>query len=184
MCDVDIQDIQLARNGDGQAYSRIVACYQDRVTAWMWRFTHDRRQLEELVQDVFVQAYFALGRYVDRGQFDSWLFQIATRVGYRFWKLANRQSDLKMVALEDWDGQATDENATTDRAHIVRQVLQRLGPRDRLVLTLRYLEDRSVAQTAKLTGWSQTMVKVQTYRARRRMARLLAQVGIKEDMES
>jgi RNA polymerase sigma-70 factor (ECF subfamily) len=44
-----------------------------------------------------------------------------------------------------------------------------------LVLTLFYLEGCAVAEIARLTGWSQTMVKVQAFRARNRLKKLLAE---------
>jgi RNA polymerase sigma-70 factor (ECF subfamily) len=55
----------------------------------------------------------------------------------------------------------------------VAAALEQLPPRDRLVLTLLYLESRSVAEAADLAGWSQTMVKVQAYRARGKLRKLL-----------
>jgi RNA polymerase sigma factor (sigma-70 family) len=48
-----------------------------------------------------------------------------------------------------------------------------LPHRDRLVLTLRYFEDMSTEEMAAATGWSAPMVKVQTYRARKKLKRLL-----------
>ncbi len=55
----------------------------------------------------------------------------------------------------------------------VAVALEQLAPRDRLVLTLLYLESRSVAEAADLAGWSETMVKVQAHRARKRLRKLL-----------
>ncbi len=55
----------------------------------------------------------------------------------------------------------------------VAAALEQLAPRDRLVLTLLYLESRSVAEAADLAGWSETMVKVQAHRARKRFRKLL-----------
>lgn len=60
-------------------------------------------------------------------------------------------------------------------AELLHRVFERLAPRDRLVLTLRYLEQCDVAETARRTGWTQTMVKVQTLRARNRLRKLLEQ---------
>ena len=53
-------------------------------------------------------------------------------------------------------------------------LLEELPPRDRLVLTLRYLEELSVEETAERTGWSRAMVKVQAWRAREKLKRLFA----------
>jgi RNA polymerase sigma-70 factor (ECF subfamily) len=59
-------------------------------------------------------------------------------------------------------------------AEAVHETLAQLRPRDRLVLTLMYLEEHSVAEVADLTGWSETMVKVQAWRAKRKLRKLLA----------
>jgi len=62
-------------------------------------------------------------------------------------------------------------------AELVYKLLGQLPPRDRLVLTLRYLEDCDVAETAQRTGWTKSMVKVQTWRARNKLRNLFKQTG-------
>jgi RNA polymerase sigma-70 factor (ECF subfamily) len=54
-------------------------------------------------------------------------------------------------------------------ADLAGRVLQRLTPEDQLVLTLIDGEDASVKDVAEMTGWSESKVKVQAFRARRRM---------------
>ena len=97
-------------------------------------------------------------------------------MGYRWWKERSRQQSLAPVALQEWsevaDGSRT-ERDTTEAAAVVHAVLARMSVRDRLVLTLMYLEGCSVAEIARLTGWSQPMVKVQAHRARKRLKSLL-----------
>ena len=60
-------------------------------------------------------------------------------------------------------------------AALVHHLLAQLRPRDRLVLTLRYLEGCDVAETARRTGWTKSMVKVQSGRARKRLEKLFTQ---------
>jgi RNA polymerase sigma-70 factor (ECF subfamily) len=178
--DADRADVAASRNGDSQAFERLVRRYQDRVGRWMWRFTRDRNTLEELVQDVFVAAWLSLDGYRERGVFDRWLHRIAVRQGYRFWRRRARARDRGDVALQDWDGPAEPDEREPDAADVLGRLMNQLPPRDRLVLTLRYLEDRPVAETAELTGWSRTMVKVQTFRARRTLRRAIEEAGLNE----
>ena len=150
----------------------------------MWRFTRDRRQWEELVQDVFVEAYLALRTFRGDAPLLHWLRTIATRVGYRYWRARARQQAEAPLPLQAWDGCAADDvagSSAADAAAVVHAMLGRLSPRDRLVLTLMYLEECSVAEIARLVGWSQTMVKVQAHRARGRLRKLL---GERESRES
>jgi RNA polymerase sigma-70 factor (ECF subfamily) len=54
-------------------------------------------------------------------------------------------------------------------ADLAGRVLQTLSPDDQLVLTLIDGEEASVKDVVKMTGWSESKVKVQAFRARRRM---------------
>jgi len=179
MADEDRADIGAALNGDGDAYARIVRRYQGPIGQYMWRFTRRREDYEERVQEVFVQAYSSLGRYKAKAPLLHWLRRIATRVGYRYWKEQARKRSHRQMSLEDWQEEAeanSTEVSDREAAEIVHSLLLRLAPRDRLVLTLMYLDGRSVAEASELTGWSKTMVKVQAHRARARLKKLLEEV--------
>ena len=66
----------------------------------------------------------------------------------------------------------TDPSAA-EAGELVHAVLAQLPPRDRLVLTLLYLDECSVAEAAQLSGWSKAMVKVQAHRARKKLKSLI-----------
>lgn len=176
--EADQREIDAALSGDGEAYARLVRRYQSMVAGRLWRFTRDRRQLEELVSDVFVEAYTSLSKFRGEGEFSHWLSVIVTRVGYRFWKQRDRRR--VEVPLESWDGPRPPEPDALEADEAAEQLhalLNQLPPRDRLVLTLMYWEDMSVAQAAKETGWSASMVKVQAHRARKKLRQLLEKVS-------
>lgn len=182
MDQADQQDVADTLRGEGQAYERVVRRHQQQIAARMWRFTHDRAELEELVHDVFVEAYLALRGYKGRGPFAHWLNRIATRVGYRFWKGRKKQAD-RTVPLLDCDVVAPAGAAPLEAeqaGRLLRGLLDRLAPRDRLVLTLMYLEEMPVAQVAEQIGWSVTMVKVQAHRARKKLRALLDASGLSD----
>jgi RNA polymerase sigma-70 factor (ECF subfamily) len=169
-------DIAASLGGDGVAYARIVERYQSVIARRMTRFTRDPNAIEELTHDVFVEAYFSLRSYRATAPLEHWLQRIATRVGYRHWK---RMSQNPTISFQEQahdrpleDGSPMDD----DTADKVAAVLERLPPRDRLVLTLLYLEARSVAEAAEMAGWSQTMVKVQAYRARKKFHKLFLEL--------
>ena len=176
--EADLRDIQAALAGDGDAYGRLVGRYQNDIAHRMWRFTRDRRQLEELVQDVFVEAYYSLKGYRGTAPFPHWLNRIATRVGYRFWK--RRRETAREIPLQDWDDFQESAESTIqaeEAAELLHDLLGQLPPRDRLVLTLLYLEELTVAEAAERAGWSRTMVKVQAHRARKKLRALLEKTG-------
>ena len=176
----ELRDVRLSRQGDSDAYSRLIKEHQSYISRILWRFSRDRLVHEELVQDVFVEAYLSLGSYRQKAPFGHWLARIATRVGYRYWKHLARRGETENFSLAEWDqlpDKSPEEMDPGRAAELLHRLLAQLRPRDRLVLTLRYLEGCDVAETARRTGWTKTMVKVQSKRARNRLEKLFAQAG-------
>jgi RNA polymerase sigma-70 factor (ECF subfamily) len=143
----------------------------------MRRFSRDAAVVEELVHDVFVEAYLSLKSYRAKAPLIHWLRQIAVRVGYRYWKRQTREksravpaSDVESV-LEQLEG---GPSISASQAHeTLHELMNLLSPRDRLVLTLMYWDGCTVAEAAELAGWTKTMVRVQAHRARKRLKQLI-----------
>ncbi len=169
----DRADIAAARAGDGDAYARLIARHQTAIGAYMWRFVRDKAACEELTHDVFVEAYLSLRTFRGDAPFLHWLRKIATRVGYRYWKRTAQDRARLEAILEAHRATPVSTPDASWAAEHVHALLARLAPRDRLVLTLLYLEELSVAEAAQATGWGVSLVKVQAYRARRRLKRLM-----------
>lgn len=174
---VESHDIKAASGGDHDAFRRLVERYQAKIATQMQRFSRDQRVLEELVHNVFVEAFVSLSGFRQESPFEHWLRKIAVRVGYRYWKTEVRD---KRRADEIRDNASTANfiESPTDAIDAMDQlhsVFSKLSPRDRLVLTLLYWDGHSIAETAKLAGWTPTLVKVQAHRARKRLKKLLEQ---------
>jgi RNA polymerase sigma-70 factor (ECF subfamily) len=170
-----LADVRAAVNGDGEAYARIISRFQQTIGRRMARFSRDPRVIEELVHDGFVEAYLGLSRYRSDAPLEHWLQRIATRIGYRHWNRRQQQQAISL-ALDTCDPHSSTAALEQDDADEVAIALERLAPRDRLVLTLLYLESKTIAEAADLAGWSQTMVKVQAFRARKRFRKLLEEM--------
>lgn len=178
------EDIRQSQNGDDDAYRRLIQRHQATVGNLLWRFTRDRTEHEELVQQTFVEAWMGLSGFRAEAPFAHWLARIATRVGYRFW---NRTRRNKQVALPDeaWQSLAQPDSGAIEAhqaADLVHRLLAQLPPRDRLVLTMRYLEQCDIAQTAYRLGWTQTRVKVQTHRAIAKLKKRAADIQIELEL--
>jgi RNA polymerase sigma-70 factor, ECF subfamily len=170
----DIEDVRQSRNGDSQAYGRLINRHQKYIGQILWRFTRDKQEHKELIQDVFVQAYLTINSYREKAPFAHWLSRIAVRTGYHYWKTAAVQKQHNL-SIEDWEQIASeqiDRHDADEAAELLYRFLSQLQPRDRLVLTLRYMQGCDVAETARQTGWTKTMVKVQTLRAIRKLRKL------------
>jgi RNA polymerase sigma-70 factor (ECF subfamily) len=161
--------------GSSDAYARLVNRYQQEIASQVWRYAPRSEAIEDLVHDVFVEAFLSLRSFRGDAPFLHWLRKIAVRVGYRYWKSEAKRRAQTPVPTDAATVAPTAANhqESADAAERVYSVLERLSPRDRAVITLIHLEERSIAEAADLLGWSQAMVKVQAFRARRKLKKLL-----------
>lgn len=167
----DDADLRQAQSGDADAFGRLVERHQIRVGGWLRHFTRDPGSLADLVQETFVEAYQSLANFRGDGAFLGWLKRIAVRMGYRYWQKRDARKRQEAAYVERAATQRTswEEASAAEAAEHVHGLLARLPPRDRVVLTLLYLEEHSIEETAKLLGWSEVMVRVQSHRARAKL---------------
>jgi RNA polymerase sigma-70 factor (ECF subfamily) len=173
---------RLARGGDEPAFAEIVRRHSPRVFRVAGRFFRQRERVEEAAQEVFLKAFTELDSFEGRGSFEGWLTRIATNTCLNLVRSAKRRPELTVSDLTDDEGTwldshmsetATARHEATERgrvaADLAGRVLDTMSPDDRLVLTLVDGEEMPVKEVAEMTGWSESKVKVQAFRARRKM---------------
>jgi RNA polymerase sigma-70 factor (ECF subfamily) len=171
-----------ARAGDESAFEEIMRRYSPRVFHFASRFFRQRSLVEEAAQEVFLKAFTELDNFEGRGSMEGWLTRITTNTCLNLLRRAKRRPELTVSDLTEDETSWLDSNmgaAAAERhqssersmvaADLTARVLQTLSPDDQLVLTLIDGEDNSVKDVVKMTGWSESKVKVQAFRARRRM---------------
>jgi RNA polymerase sigma-70 factor (ECF subfamily) len=177
-----------ARRGDEAAFEEIVRRYSPRVFQVTGRFFRNRSQVEDLAQEVFLKAYSQLSNYEGRGSFEGWLTRIATNTCLNELRTRKRHPESLVSELTDEEGSWLEEQlggisteSSPERnaiiADLADKLLGRLSPDDRIVLTLMDGEGLSVKEVAEATGWSQSKIKVQAFRARRRMRKIVEEMS-------
>ncbi|MDP6545373.1 MAG: RNA polymerase sigma factor [Phycisphaerae bacterium] len=181
--DTDWRDIQASLAGDEESYERLVRRYEPQIAAMMWRFSRRPDQCEELMQDVFVQAYFSLPNFRGDGPFVHWLKRIGTRVGYRFWKQQGRKNKPQPLGDIDPAAEVPETMDPSTASEIVEALLSELKPPERLVLTLQYFDGCSMKEIADRMGWNEAMVKMRAYRARNKLRAIARRRGLVEKLQ-
>ena len=74
----DAELVIRTRAGDPDAFGILVSRYYDACWRFAYHMTGERADAEDVLQDAFLRAYLAIGRYDERDQFRGWLFRILT----------------------------------------------------------------------------------------------------------
>ena len=172
---LDLADVEATLNGDEEAYAAIVERHGQTVQKQMRNFTRDPLLVEELSQDVFVEAYLGLAKFRGDAPFRHWLARIATLTGYSFWK--RRDKNRKNVPLHENMEIAHPEESEAagnpdEAAKLLFELLATLSAEDRMAMTLMYLENLGQDEIAERMGWTRVMVAVRLYRAKQKLKKL------------
>ena len=172
----DEQLVEATLAGDDHAFAELTLRHKGRVFGVAARFAHDAAELEDICQDVFVQAYFKLRQYRRDSPFEHWVLRITTYKCYDYLRRHRRRgTHLSMEALHEsgYEPSAPENPVPHPDLERLHAALAQLSAKERLVITLLELEDRSIQEIAGLTGWSAGNVKVRAFRARAALRKLM-----------
>jgi RNA polymerase sigma-70 factor, ECF subfamily len=163
-------------SGDENAYAELASRHRGRVFSIASRFARNAAELEDICQEVFIQAYFKLRQYRRDSPFEHWLLRITTHKCYDYLRKRRRAAPhISVDAMLESGHEPSAPPTPADDPNLERlqAALGELSAKERLVITLLELEDRSVQEVADFTGWSVANVKVRAFRARAALRELL-----------
>ncbi len=141
---------------------------------------------EDLCQEIFLKVFGKMGQFRWKQPFQHWVSRIALNTCYdRLRRQKNRrvhgmaELNLDEGTLLEHVGQASPrppEGGGQLARELLTRLLDTLKPRERMIVTLIDLEERSVAEVCELTGWGASRVRVTAMRARRKLSAALARL--------
>jgi RNA polymerase sigma-70 factor (sigma-E family) len=159
-------------SADDREFTEFVRVHSAALLRTAYFLTGDRGLAEDLLQSTLTRTYLRWHRIEHRGAELSYARKTMASTAVTWWRRmswhAERpRDDLPPLPVEDGTAEVD------ERAGIVAAV-RRLPPRQRAVVALRYLEDLSEAETARLLGCSAGTVKSQASRALKTLRRELS----------
>ena len=192
-CPLTLEDserdvVRRVRDGDSDAYRLLVERYQARIHRLVGRLLGpDHGDVDDVVQEVFVKAFFSLGKFREDAMFGTWITRIAiNRARDELKKQSGRVSlDAEpgeeavrglrdLLSTVDSHDDEKDETAETAVGELVTRTVARLPERFRVVVTLKDMEGHSYQEVGQILNCSVGTVKSRHARARERLRKLLA----------
>ncbi len=177
--------IVAAQGGDLDAFDTLVRRHQDRVYNQAWRLLGDHDEASDLSQEVFVRVFRKIHLYRGDAAFSTWLYRVTHNLAKNRWKQMQRQGRGKTISLDQPLGSEDDSDRTLEQpdtapgprqeaegremlAHMDRE-LQHLSLEHREVLILRFVENLSYDEIAKVLHANLGTVKSRICRARQEL---------------
>ncbi|MEJ5265537.1 MAG: sigma-70 family RNA polymerase sigma factor [Bacteroidales bacterium] len=182
-----LQDLQLVKRalaGDQRAYADLLSKYKDAIYFMLLKMVNNQDDAEDLTIEAFGKAFKNLHQYTPNFAFSTWLFKIATNNCIDF---IRKQRGGKTVPIEQTtedkeeiiipirteDLNPEENLITQQKINMMREIVNKLKPRYRKLIELRYFEELSYEEIAEKLELPIGTVKAQLFRARELLYNIL-----------
>lgn len=174
----DLYFIAEVKKGNSEAFKYLVERHKDMVFTIVLRIVRSKEDAEELAQDVFIKAYQSINSFKGKSKFSTWLYRIAYNIS------------ISHTRKKKYDTVDIDENLLTDqeifetynefinyeeseKKVILNEAISLLSENEGLIITLYYIEERSVQDIEEITGLSKSNIKIKLFRSRKKLFSIL-----------
>jgi RNA polymerase sigma-70 factor, ECF subfamily len=179
----EASDADLMRSmagGDKRAFKMLYVRHHVRVFRFVMRLVANESTAEEVVNEVFLEAWRHAQDFKGRSQVATWLLSIAR---FKTISECRRRSDAQLdetvaAVIEDPSDTATITIEKHQRSDILQKCLAKLTPVHREVINLIYYQEKRIEEVAQFTGAPISTIKTRMHYARGRLAELLAEAGV------
>lgn len=175
----DYKLVKLAvEEGDQKAYAELMARYRDTVYFMLLKMVNNRDDADDLTIEAFGKAFKRLNQYTPNYAFSTWLFKIASNNCIDF----IRKKKAIIISLDkpytndeggeygmDIKAEVLDPEEKVmkkEKIKMLRVVVDKLKPKYKELVEMRYFEELSYEEIAEKTGLPLGTVKAQLFRAR------------------
>jgi len=164
--------IEAIANGDKCAMNVIYTRHSVRVYRFILRITGRESFAEDLIHEVFLDAWRYAGRFEGRSQVSTWLLAIArNKARSALRKRHDDELNEAALALEEDPADGPEVILEkNERSALLRECLAQLSPAHREIIDLVYYHDKSVEEAATIIGIPQATVKTRMFYARKQLA--------------
>ncbi|WP_084658801.1 RNA polymerase sigma factor [Thermogemmatispora onikobensis] len=170
----DAQLVKASQRGDREAFALLVQRYQRRIFNMILRMLQDYEEACEITQEAFLAAWQGLPTFRGEARFPTWLYRIAYNCCLRQLEQRRRDKALQNAMQEqqlldeagDQRRQAESTLEARDRLALVREQLEALPTKYRIVLVLRHLQEMTYEEMAEILMMPIGTIKTHLFRAR------------------
>jgi RNA polymerase sigma factor (sigma-70 family) len=182
--------VAAALRDDDEAARELVRRLYPLVAKLVRAHRPSRSAEEDLCQMIFIKVMQKLSQFSGKVPLEHWVSRIAINTCINQIQSEKARPELREADLSEEQAALVRNLAATtgelgpDQSFAARELVEHLmtalQPAERLVVDLLYLQQRTVAEIQRVTGWSGALVKVRAFRARQKMKKRMATISMKE----
>jgi RNA polymerase sigma-70 factor (ECF subfamily) len=176
----DEEIVRRVREGEHEAFEVLMRRYNQRLYRVARSILRDEAEVEDVMQQAYVNAYLHLDQFAGRARFSTWLTRIAVHEALARVRRRGRSKEVVMSETGETEAAAAStrpdpeqEALTGELRQLLELALDALPRPSRTVFVLREVEGLSTSDAAASLGVSEDVVKTRLHRARALLRREL-----------
>ena len=165
------------QKGDGAAFRQLFLRHRNEVARLVFRMIGPRADLEDILQEVFLQVHRSLKDFRGQSKFTTWLHRVTVNVVLMHKRAARSRPQLVHPQGDETQADprlAPDEDVTRlERMRAFRRVIEKLAEKKRTVFLLHEIEGMSPSDISKIVDAPVLTVRTRLFYARRELAEML-----------
>lgn len=172
---VEADLVRRCQEGETRAFEEIVRLHTRRIFNFLHHMTRHHQDAEDLAQQTFLKAYHNLERFDTRRPLINWLLTIARRTALNHFRAAKRWETIPETLSCQAASPAERAGTNDETDNLWARARRILSQREFEILWLRFGEELSTEETARVAGITKTHVKILVFRARKHLMKGLQQ---------
>jgi RNA polymerase sigma factor (sigma-70 family) len=151
-----------------RAYTELIRKYQERLYWHVRRMVVDHDDANDVLQNVFIRVWNALGNFKEESQLYTWLYRIATNESLTFLEGQKRRASVSLSDVESGleNKVRADQHFDPNKLEWKLQLaIQQLPEKQRLVFSLRYYDEMPYEQMSRVLETSEGALKASYHHA-------------------
>jgi RNA polymerase sigma factor (sigma-70 family) len=186
--------IESVKQGDEAAAATLMEHLYPLVLKLVRSYRARRVQEEDLTQMVFLKVFTRLETYSGKVPLEHWVSRVAVNTCLNQLKAEKVRPELRWADMSEEECHVVETLHKTEAElhpskslaarEVVEILMDQLKPKDRLLVQLIHLEEKSIKEVQQITGWSEPVIKVRAFRARQKLKKLWRQIEFEEKHET
>ena len=182
----DIEIVNLALGGDQGAYAKLMSRYKDSIYFMLLKMVHNEDDADDLTIEAFGKAFSNLLKYTPDYAFSTWLYKIAVNNCIDFIRkkkietlslhgsMENEKGESYQFDIQSTNPDPEELYVKEQRNKIVRDLIEKINPKYRALIELRFFDELSYEEIAEKTQLPLGTVKAQLFRAKNLLYQILS----------
>lgn len=164
--------------GDIKSFEELVIRHRYNLVYFIMQFLNSYHSSEDVAQEVFAYIYVNPERYDSQYEFRTYLFMLGKRRAIDYIRRNHRHQHEELEAIDRKDAMDLEDQVLgrLGESHVI-QMIHRLKPDYKKVITLMHVNELTLEETAAIMDKSPGSVKVLAHRARKKLKEILGKGG-------